>query len=62
VSTGTALKKSGVPRDEVFLSTKLWMTSHHPDDVEKSLDKSLENLDTDYLDIMLMHFPVAFAR
>ena len=56
------MKKSGVPREEIFLSTKLWMTSHHPDDVEASLDASLKNLDTDYIDILMMHFPVAFAR
>ena len=56
------MKESGVPRVEIFLSTKLWMTSHHPDDVEASLDRSLENLQTDYLDILLMHFACAFAR
>lgn len=38
------------------------MTSHHPDDVEPSLDASLEKLQTDYLDILMLHFPCAFAR
>ena len=60
--TGMALKKSGVPRDEIFLATKIWMNSHHPDDVEACLDSSLERLRTEYVDLLMMHYPVAFAR
>ena len=44
------------------MGTKLWMTAHHPDDVEPYLDKSLANLQTDYLDILMMHFPLSFRR
>lgn len=59
---GTAVKKSGIPRDQIFLTTKLWNNSHHPDDVEATLDASLKKLGTDYLDLYLMHWPSAFER
>lgn len=53
---GQALKDSGVPRKEIFLTTKLWNTSHRPDLVAKALETSLANLQTDYLDLYLMHW------
>jgi alcohol dehydrogenase (NADP+) len=56
------IKKSGVPRKDVFIVTKLWNNYHHPDDVEKACDLSLKDLETDYLDLYLMHWPSAFAR
>jgi len=56
------IKKSGVPRSEIFITTKLWNNSHHPDDVEKAMDASLKDLETDYVDLYLMHWPSAFAR
>ena len=59
---GKAIKASGVPRKEIYLVTKLWNNSHHPDDVEPALDASLKDLDTDYVDLYLMHWPVAFKR
>ena len=62
VPLGNAMEKSGVPRDEIFLSTKLWMTNMHPDDIEKSVDSSLANMRTPYLDVILLHFPFSFAR
>ena len=60
--TGIAMKKSGVPREETFLATKLWCNSHHPDDVETCLDGSLARLGTDYVDVLMIHYPVALAR
>jgi diketogulonate reductase-like aldo/keto reductase len=59
---GKGLKNSGVPREKVFLTTKLWNNAHHPDDVEKMLDDSLKDLGVDYIDLWLMHWPSAFAR
>jgi len=50
-AVGAAIKKSGVPRDQIFLVTKLWNNSHAPEDVETALDASLKDLDTDYVDL-----------
>ena len=59
---GAAIKKSSIPRDQLFITTKLWNNRHHPDDVEAALDASLENLGTGYLDLYLMHWPSSFQR
>ncbi|KAL8667433.1 MAG: hypothetical protein Q9202_000649 [Teloschistes flavicans] len=59
---GAAIRKSGVPRSSLFITTKLWNNSHHPSDVEPALDASLKDLGTDYVDLYLMHWPVAFGR
>lgn len=59
---GKGIRASGVPREDIFLGTKLWCNSFHPDDVEKSLDESLEDLGTPYVDLLMMHYPCTFAR
>ncbi|TKA71727.1 hypothetical protein B0A49_05733 [Cryomyces minteri] len=61
-AVGAAIKKSGVPREEIFITTKLWNNNHHPDDVEKALDASLKDLGVEYVDLYLMHWPSPFAR
>lgn len=55
---GTGLKKSGVKREDVFLTGKLWNTNHRPETVEAAIDKTLDDLGTEYLDLYLMHWPV----
>lgn len=59
---GRGIKASGVPREEIFLGTKLWCNNYHPDDVERALDESLANLETPYVDIFMMHYPCTFQR
>ena len=61
-AVGAGIRKSGIPRSEIFITSKLWNNSHHPDDVEPALDTSLRDLGTDYLDLYLMHWPSPFAR
>lgn len=57
---GLGIRKSGVPRSDIFITGKLWNTKHRPEDVESELDATLKDLGTDYLDLFLMHWPVAF--
>ncbi|XXH01665.1 hypothetical protein Hte_008025 [Hypoxylon texense] len=59
---GKGIKASGVPREEIFLGTKLWCNDYHPDDVERALDESLTDLDTPYVDLFMMHYPCTFQR
>ncbi|KAF3056563.1 putative oxidoreductase C26F1.07 [Daldinia childiae] len=59
---GKGIKASGVPREEIFLGTKLWCNNYHPDDVERALDESLADLDTPYVDLLMMHYPCTFKR
>ncbi|KAL4797750.1 NADP-dependent oxidoreductase domain-containing protein [Aspergillus venezuelensis] len=59
-AVGRAIKKSGIPREEIFLTTKIWNNKHHPDDIEQALADSLNDLGLDYVDLLLMHWPVAF--
>jgi 2,5-diketo-D-gluconate reductase A len=55
VGVGRALAASGLGRDEVFLTSKVW--DHGYDDVRKGLEQSLERLGTPYLDLYLLHWP-----
>jgi len=59
---GAGLKSSGVNREEVFITSKLWNNKHHPEDVEAACRKTLSDLGIEYLDLYLIHWPVAFQR
>lgn len=56
-SLGSALKNSGVPREDLFLTTKLWNDYQGYDKTFEFFNKSIENLQTDYLDLFLIHWP-----
>ncbi|KAJ7072898.1 NADP-dependent oxidoreductase domain-containing protein [Mycena amicta] len=61
---GTALKKvipSVVKREELWITSKCWNSSHQPSEVEKELDETLKQLGLEYLDLYLIHWPVSFA-
>jgi D-xylose reductase len=49
-------------RGELFITSKLWNTDHHPDHVPAGLAKTLADLGTDYLDLYLVHFPIALEH
>ncbi|GAT64522.1 oxidoreductase [Planomonospora sphaerica] len=55
---GRALRASGVPREEVFVTSKLWNDAHGYDAALRAFDASLERLGLDYLDLYLIHWPV----
>lgn len=59
---GRAIRKAGIPREELFLTTKLWCNDFHPDDVEPALDEALDKLQSSYIDLFLMHYPCTFKR
>jgi len=55
---GTAIAKSGVPREEVFVTTKVWNSDQGYDATLAAFDKSLERLGFDYVDLYLIHWPL----
>lgn len=61
-AVGNAIKRAGVPREDLFITTKLWNNKHHPEDVQSALQESLDDLGLDYVDLYLMHWPVAWKR
>ncbi|MDR2379309.1 MAG: aldo/keto reductase, partial [Bifidobacteriaceae bacterium] len=55
---GAGLRGSGVAREEVFVTTKLWNDQHRRDDALRAFDRSLSLLGMDYVDLYLIHWPV----
>ncbi|PRY65303.1 2,5-diketo-D-gluconate reductase B [Vreelandella songnenensis] len=56
-SVGEAIRDSDVPRSEIFLTTKVWFDNLEPKRLQESVDESLEKLGTEYVDLLLIHWP-----
>lgn len=54
---GAAIEKSGIPREEIFLTSKVWLEYYGYEECRKSVEESLNKLKTDYIDLMLLHQP-----
>lgn len=54
---GDAIRKSGIAREEIFLTTKVWITNAGEERAARSIDESLRKLQTDYVDMLLIHQP-----
>lgn len=58
LGVGRAITASGIPREEIYITSKLANANHAPDDVERSFEQTLEHLGVDYLDLFLIHWPL----
>lgn len=54
-SVGRAVKESGIPREEIWITTKLWPSEYGEGKTSDAIDKMLKRLDTDYIDLLLLH-------
>ena len=54
---GNAVRKSGIPREELFVTTKIWISNAGDEKAARSIDESLRRLRTDYVDLLLVHQP-----
>ncbi|PKL75787.1 MAG: aldo/keto reductase, partial [Candidatus Melainabacteria bacterium HGW-Melainabacteria-1] len=59
---GAAIRASGLARQDVFVSTKLWNTDHGKRQALQAFERSLERLGLDYIDLYLIHWPVHGLR
>ena len=55
-SVGRAIQDSGITREEIFVTSKLWNTNHNYEQARQAFEESLEKLDLDYLDLYLIHW------
>lgn len=56
-AVGRGIRNSGVAREDIFLTTKIWTDSYRDGDLQRSVEDSLKRLDTDYVDLLLLHWP-----
>jgi diketogulonate reductase-like aldo/keto reductase len=59
---GLAVKENSIPREEIFVTTKLWNSDHGYDQALRAFDKSMNRLALDYVDLYLIHWPVERLR
>lgn len=57
VGVGQAIRESGIPREEIFVTTKVWNTDHGYEKTLKAFDTSLKKLGLEYVDLYLIHWP-----
>lgn len=56
-AVGNAIKKCGIPREELFITTKIWISTYGYESAKESIARSLQRLQLDYLDLLLIHQP-----
>lgn len=54
---GKAIKDSGIPRDQIWVTSKMWLQDYKYEDAKKAIDTSLRKLGLDYIDLYLLHQP-----
>ena len=54
---GAAIKKSGIPREEIWVTSKVWVTEFGSGKTTAAVEKMLKRLDLEYIDLVLLHFP-----
>ena len=54
---GSAIKKSGIPRDQIWVTSKVWVTEFGSGKTKSAIEKMLKRLDMDYVDLVLLHYP-----
>ena len=59
IGVGKAIRESGIPREDIFLTTKVWNDDMRKERTLEAFEESLARLDTDYVDLYLVHWPVA---
>lgn len=57
VEVGNAIRQSGLPRGDVFLTTKIWPDRFHEGDFERAVEEGLDRLKLGYIDLLLLHWP-----
>lgn len=57
VEVGQGIREANVPREDIFITTKVWIDNYSHSKLASSVDKSLTKLDTDYIDLLLLHWP-----
>ena len=60
-AVGRAIKQSGVPREELFITSKLWLSDYSEEKAKEGVQRSLDKLELDYLDLYLLHQPYSDA-